>query len=946
MKLLPGGISLQTALVSLFAVVTILAVGLVGMLSFYSGRQAVNDVSLQLRVEIVGRINEHVQEFLAFPQMINLSNARAIGQETGAAVDQQALVARFAEQVDLFPMVTSINYGNALGGLANSGREPLDDSRYVIITDGFQAGTFRKIALDSEVRQGRELAVRSDFDARTRPWYAHAQAQGGPVFSDIYIIFTGQDMSLAASRPVYDKDGTFLGVVSVDLFLSHLSRFLQEQRIGTTGQAFIMERSGKLVACSKSRVLMVDDDPALSRRVRGVESDDPVVREAVQALTSRFEDLDALEGGHFLDFEIHGQKHLLQVSSLQVNPGIDWLVVVSMPESDFMAGIAAQNRNTILLTLGVLVLALLIGVLVARGIIRPISLLDGASRKLTSGSHPEEIDEITCFVEVRNLTRSFNLMSRKLFGSIQMLNNELAERKRAEEALLESEEMQRKLLQTVPDLIIRTDLESTITFVNEMAFPGLENLPEASISGKNIFSFIAEHDRPRAMEDAWARLEKNIGPQEYQLQFNNSVIDAEVNGAVILDKDSRPAGMVYVIRDITERRHAEQERERLQAQLLQAQKMESIGILAGGVAHDFNNLLHAMRGHIELLLQSKTEDHPDARRLQNVTKSIDRGTQLVRQLLLFGRKAGSRRVRVDLNQEVEGMGRMLERTIPRMVALELRLDHSVWPLFADPVQIEQVLLNLAGNAADAMPEGGRLVLETGNMVLDAEFVRLHPGSTAGPHVLLTVTDTGCGMGKEVLDHIFDPFFTTKEVGKGTGLGLSTVYGIVKAHGGYIQCFSEPGLGTTFKVFWPAVQGNENLAEERSRETFPDGGSETVLVVDDDVQIRELTQEALEMLGYSVRMAANGEQALKIFQEHESSIDLVLLDLNMPGMGGYRCLEELLRLDPNVKVVIASGYKANGHGKNALNSGAKGFLGKPHQLKELAAMVRKVLDEKE
>lgn len=394
------------------------------------------------------------------------------------------------------------------------------------------------------------------------------------------------------------------------------------------------------------------------------------------------------------------------------------------------------------------------------------------------------------------------------------------------------------------------------------------------------------------------------------------------------------------------RRRAEEERKKLQSQLLQAQKMESVGILAGGVAHDFNNLLHAMRGNIELLGQEENLDPDSAARLETVVKSIDRAALLVQQLLLFSRKAEFKRKHIDLNAEVEGVVRILERTIPKMISLELYLDPDIHPVSADPVQIEQVLLNLAANAVDAMPDEGKLFIETSNVFLDEDFVRVHPDSAAGPHVLLTVTDTGCGMDKKVLDHVFDPFFTTKEAGKGTGLGLATVYGIVKAHGGHIQCYSEPNRGTMFKIYLPAAQQDDDLAGEYPRETSVKGGTETILVVDDDADIQELTQEILEMLGYNVMTALSGEQALSIYSEQGSSIDLVLLDLNMPGMGGYSCLRELLRLDPQVKVVIASGYAPNSLGKNALSSGAKGFIGKPYQMKDLAATVRGVLDEKD
>lgn len=522
---------------------------------------------------------------------------------------------------------------------------------------------------------------------------------------------------------------------------------------------------------------------------------------------------------------------------------------------------------------------------------------------------------------------------------------DITERKQVEKALLESEEMQRRLLQAVPDMIVKTDLEGTIIFVNEMAFPGLENVPDSSLSGKNIFSFIAPHDLPRARENARTRLDLNIGPQEYQLVFESgSVVDTEVNGAVIRDSEDRPQGMVFVIRDITERKRAQQLQEKLQSQFLHAQKMESLGVLAGGVAHDFNNLLQAMSGNLELLMCDKSMDHPDANRLKAVTRSMDRAAQLVQQLLFFSRKSESRRVRVDVNQEIEHVAMMLERTIPKMVALELHLAPSLWPLFADPVQIEQILLNLAKNAVDAMPEGGRLIIETSDTEMDENFGRSYPGFTAGRYVLLSVSDTGCGMDPKTLKHVFDPFFTTKEVGKGTGLGLASVYGIVQAHGGHILCYSEPGHGTTFRIYLPSGEKDDMPAVPPQPEPPIQGGGETILAVDDDPAIRNLTLEALESLGYAVQSATSGEEALEIYKNFGKSIDLVLLDLNMPGMGGHKCLRQLLQLDPQVKVIIVSGYTTRGLGMDALSSGAKGFIGKPYRFKELVAKVREVLDE--
>jgi PAS domain S-box-containing protein len=415
---------------------------------------------------------------------------------------------------------------------------------------------------------------------------------------------------------------------------------------------------------------------------------------------------------------------------------------------------------------------------------------------------------------------------------------------------------------------------------------------------------------------------------------------------------STMAALVAQIMTNNRRKLAEAEKDKLQAQLLQAQKMESVGILAGGVAHDFNNLLHAIRGNLELLLLSKPEGHPDAGRLKTAMRSMDRAAQLIQQLLLFSRKIEANRVRVGLNQEVTDVVRMLERTIPKMISLELHLDSGIWPILGDPVQIEQTLLNLAGNAVDAMPEGGRLIIETRNVDLDTNFVATHPGSTVGRHVLLAVTDTGCGMDEATIKQAFDPFFTTKEVGQGTGLGLASVYGIVKSHGGYMHCYSESGQGTTFRIFLPAADPfeagpDESVQTQVAVKTImdDDNGVRTILVVDDEPTIRELTQEALEGFGYIVLQAANGEDALDIYQTNGHGIDLVLLDLNMPGMGGHKCLQELLRLNPAVQVLISSGYSANGQARESLKSGAAGYIGKPYQLKDLETAVRESLRKK-
>jgi CheY-like chemotaxis protein len=288
---------------------------------------------------------------------------------------------------------------------------------------------------------------------------------------------------------------------------------------------------------------------------------------------------------------------------------------------------------------------------------------------------------------------------------------------------------------------------------------------------------------------------------------------------------------------------------------------------------------------------------------------------------------------------------MLEHTLPKMIAIETHLAPDLDLVNADPNQMEQVIVNLAANAKDAMPEGGRLVIETGNEFLDEEYCRRHLDVRPGRYVLLTVSDTGEGIAKDNLNKIFDPFFTTKEVGQGTGLGLATVYGIVKGHGGHIFCYSEKQMGTSFKVYLPAYEATAPAPEMET--VLPERllrGSETILLVDDEQALRDLGSLTLRSMGYSVLTASSGEEALYTYKNRAGGVDLVVMDLGMPGMGGQKAMAEILALDPQAKVVIASGYSANGQVKSALDSGAAGYVAKPFRRLDLLAAVRDALDK--
>jgi len=381
----------------------------------------------------------------------------------------------------------------------------------------------------------------------------------------------------------------------------------------------------------------------------------------------------------------------------------------------------------------------------------------------------------------------------------------------------------------------------------------------------------------------------------------------------------------------------------LEEQLNQSQKMEAVGQLAGGVAHDFNNILAAILGYAELALDDLTDEQPMAEYVREIVKAGNRARDLTRQLLTFARKQNLELQPVDLNRVVTGFEKMLRRTIRENVAITPKLDPALGQIQGDPGQIEQILLNLAVNAQDAMPEGGILLIETTNAVLDETYAQTHQGVEPGPYVLLTMSDSGTGMDKETLGRIFDPFFTTKGAGKGTGLGLSTVYGIVRQHKGHIRVYSEVGKGTTFRVYFPRVGALAAPRESVEAENDTKGGAETILVVEDEANVRNLTCLLLRRLGYTVLEAKNAPAAIEMVTARPGAIHLVLTDVIMPDMNGRELFSRLAALDNRLKVLYMSGYTADVISHHAVLAPGVHLLQKPFTFRDLSRKVREVLD---
>jgi two-component system cell cycle sensor histidine kinase/response regulator CckA len=523
------------------------------------------------------------------------------------------------------------------------------------------------------------------------------------------------------------------------------------------------------------------------------------------------------------------------------------------------------------------------------------------------------------------------------------VTRDITERQQAEDLLRASEERFRLLVEGVQDYaIIMLDPTGKIATWNQAA-ERLTGYQAKEIIGQhfgclstadNVASGLPERILQQAV--AQGRYEE----EGWRARNDGSRFWANVVITALLDAAGTLRGFASVSRDLTQHRRAEE----LENQLRQAQKLEVVGQLAGGVAHDFNNLLTIISGNSELLLGMLPSNDPKSEAVKAISEAGERAAGLTRQLLSFSRRAVLETKVLDLNEVVKETEQMLRPMIGEDILLTAVLEPNISRIEVDPGQIGQVLMNFAVNSRDAMPQGGTLTIETSDIQLDEAYAAQHPDCKPGRYVKLAVTDNGCGMTPEVKAHIFEPFFTTKGPGKGTGLGLATVYGIVKQSGGSIDLDTEPGHGTTFKIYLPAVDEPLPPVAHDQRATKVTGGAETVLLVEDEDAVRAIAVLALQTQGYTVLQAQSGKKALGIIEKHRGHIDLLVTDVVMPGMSGQELAEALCLQYPSLKVLYLSGYADDSVSRHGILQVEVAFLQKPYTPLSLARKVREVLDK--
>jgi PAS domain S-box-containing protein len=534
----------------------------------------------------------------------------------------------------------------------------------------------------------------------------------------------------------------------------------------------------------------------------------------------------------------------------------------------------------------------------------------------------------------------------KLIG-LQGTTRDITERRKAEESLRESEEKFRSMSSAAQDAIIMIEENGKVVLWNNSAERILGYTHE-EILGREFHAVLAPSHYKEAYTKGINKFRKTgQGPavgktiELEAVRKDGTEIPVELSLSAVMLSGRWCA--IGILRDITDRKRAEEEKARIEDQYRQAQKMESVGRLAGGVAHDFNNMLGVILGYTDMSLEKIDPAQPVYAALQEIRKAADRSADLTRQLLAFARsQTVSPRV-LDLNETLEGMLKMLHRLIGEDIDLVWLPGNGLWPVKVDPVQIDQVLANLCVNSRDAIAGVGKMTIETGKVVLDKSFCREHPGSVPGEYVLLTVSDNGCGMDKETLDNLFEPFFTTKEVGQGTGLGLATVYGIVKQNNGYIYVKSEPDEGTIFRIYLPRHVGKAAQMQKKDLAEPAKRGHETILLVEDEPAILKMATTMLERQGYNVLNAATPDEAIRLAGEYDSEIHLLITDVVMPKMNGLDLAKSISLLYPDIRQLFMSGYTANviAH-RRVLDEGVN-FIQKPFSMQDLAAKVREVLD---
>lgn len=644
----------------------------------------------------------------------------------------------------------------------------------------------------------------------------------------------------------------------------------------------------------------------------------------------------------------------LYVSEIVIGDLSEWKLILECPAEPFQKKLYAAYTRRFAVLFVILLVLMALAEFLSRHVLASTENLSEITLDL-----PEKISAEqkiawpqSSILETNRLIRNFRQMADLLgakFSEIRQMNKSLEHlvTERTEE-LRKSREYLAITLHSIGDGVIVTDIEGRITRMNPVAehLTGWKFSEAENRNLSEVFRIVNAETRRPVENPVNLVLEKGktVGLANHTMLISRDENRYHIadSAAPILDASGKIRGVVLTFSDVTQRHEAEKENQKLQKQLLQAQKMESVGRLAGGVAHDMNNMLSIVIGYAEMALSSLSKNDPLYANLEEILRAGKRSADVVRQLLAFARKQAIAPRILHLNDTVSGLLKMLRRLIGENIDLLWQPGADLWPVKMDPAQVDQILANLMVNARDAIRDVGKVTIETANAVFDEEYCRDHPGFRPGEYVMLAVSDNGCGMDKETQSNMFEPFFTTKAVGKGTGLGLATVYGIIKQNKGFVNVYSEPGKGSAFRIYIPRSFSSENGAKESAVSEPLQTGTETVLLVEDEVLLMNLCKKIVLRLGYHVLAANSPAEAIGMAKEYNGQIHLLLTDVIMPEMSGKELARHIQIIHPEIKCLFMSGYTANVIVHHGVLEKDIHFIQKPFSIRELGAKIKNVL----
>ncbi|MCP3874545.1 MAG: PAS domain S-box protein [Desulfobacteraceae bacterium] len=848
----------------------------------------------------------------------------------------------FSDQLEIYSQFAGIYFANPEGEFYYVSRNAEHTpggyrTKFIEITP--QGRQVKLIWRDKDMKIIQEkLDPKDSYDPRKRPWYKKAIKGRQVVWTNPYMFFTSQKPGITAAEPIYDANDKFLGIVGVDIELDVLSNFIGSLRVGKTGIAFMIDKDSNVIAYPDSAQLKYSDgkENTKIRLPKLWELSNPVCKLAYDSIeqTNNSDDPQIIKNSIFAAFKAGGEKYYTMFTPVQESK-ISWMIGVYIPEKDYFGKIITNQRINLLLTLILSCIATVAGLILARKIIRPIFELDKEAQDITKQNYTPQPKIKTVFTEIQRTADTFHEMKTAVITY--------------KKELKKKEQIHRTITDTANEAILMINEDKKVSYWNSAA-ETIFGYKNAEIIGKNLYDIVPFQKNNKNTDLSLNTIFNNASKEQFQKNIALDILNKDghkfyVEVSIVHIKIDQQYHAIAVIHDISQRKKLENDKIAALKQLQQAQKMEALGLLAGGVAHDLNNVLSGIVSYPELLLMDLPKDSPLRGAILTIQDSGKRAASIVEDLLTLARRGVPNIEIINFNDIINGYLKSPEyKALIRChqnISIHTSLATDLLNITGVFMHLNKTVMNLVSNAAEAIQNDGSIMVSTRNIYIDGP-VKGYEEICAGDFILLTVQDTGTGISSDDLKRIFEPFYTNKIMGRsGTGLGMSVVWGTVQDHKGYIDIESSPDKGTKFQLYFPATR--KHIAAKKELVSVEDytGKGESVLVIDDVKEQREIAIDLLSRLKYAVTTVSSGEQAIEYMKNNRS--DLLILDMIMgPGIDGLDTYKQILKLYPKQKAIIASGFSDNDRVKEAQRLGAGEYIKKPYTFERIGLAVKKEL----